>query len=145
MGEEAQMKRSALTGLVAGWCILTTGGHASAASPLEIQRAIEADARQAAPGFAGFSAQRGQQFFNARHGGDWSCATCHTADPRQPGRHARTGKSIAPLAPAANPERFTSPATVDKWFRRNCNDVLGRTCTAQEKGDVLAWLTTIRK
>jgi hypothetical protein len=123
--------------------MLGAGGPASAASPLDIQRALDAEARQAGPAFGGFSAQRGQQFYEARHGGEWSCATCHTADPRQPGRHARTGKSIPPLAPAANPERFTSAATVDKWFRRNCNDVLGRACTPVEKGDVLAWLLSL--
>ena len=47
-----------------------------------------------------------------------------------------------PLAPAANPKRFSQPASVEKWFKRNCNDVLKRLCTAQEKGDVLAWLMT---
>jgi hypothetical protein len=29
---------------------------------------------------------------------------------------------------------------VEKWFRRNCNDVLGRTCTPSEKADVMAYL-----
>jgi uncharacterized protein DUF1924 len=136
------MGRAAFTAVLVGAWALTAGGAASAASPLEIQRSLEAEARQATAGFAGFSAQRGEQFFNARHG-DWSCATCHTADPRQAGRHATTGKAIAPFAPAANADRFTSPAKVDKWFRRNCNDVLGRTCTAVEKGDVLTWLLSL--
>jgi hypothetical protein len=130
--------------IVTGW-ILGGSAHASAASPLDIQRALEAEARQASPAFSGFSGQRGQQFFKAGHGSDWSCATCHTADPRQVGRHAKTGKTLAPLAPVANPERFTDPASVDKWFKRNCNDVLGRSCTAIEKGDVLAWLLSLGK
>jgi hypothetical protein len=56
----------------------------------------------------------------------------------------RTGKSIAPLAPAVNPERFADAATAEKWFRRNCNDVVGRECTPQEKGDVLTWLISLR-
>ena len=111
----------------------------------DIERSLEAEARQSSSGFTGFSAQRGERFFNTRHVGDWSCATCHTADPRQAGRHATTGKSIAPLAPTANPDRFTNPARVEKWFGRNCNDVLGRTCTATEKGDVLAWLLSLGK
>jgi hypothetical protein len=34
---------------------------------------------------------------------------------------------------------------VEKWFKRNCNDVVGRACTAQEKGDVLAYVMTARK
>jgi hypothetical protein len=87
---------------------------------------------------------RGQQFFNASHGREWRCASCHGAVPNQAGKHAATGKSIAPLAPAFNPERFTDPAKAEKWFRRNCNDVAGRECTAAEKADVLSWLLTIK-
>jgi hypothetical protein len=29
---------------------------------------------------------------------------------------------------------------VEKWFKRNCNDVLARACTPAEKADVLAYL-----
>jgi hypothetical protein len=115
----------------------------SAATPADLQRDFEAAAR-AASGFSGFSAQRGEQFFKARHGTDWSCASCHTENPLGPGRHAKTGKTIAPLAPGANSLRFTDAASVEKWFRRNCNDVLSRTCTAQEKGDVLQYLLSLR-
>lgn len=89
-------------------------------------------------------ASRGQQFFNAAHGREWSCASCHGGTPVQPGRHAATGKAIAPLAPAFNTERFTDPAKVEKWFRRNCKDVLGRECSAAEKADVMAWLLTLK-
>ena len=117
---------------------------ASAATPLEQQKRLEADARAANPAFRGFSAQQGERFFKGTHGGEWSCASCHTANPLTPGKHAKTGKPIAPLAPGANAERFTQAATVDKWFRRNCNDVLGRVCTAQEKGDVLQYLMSLK-
>ena len=61
------------------------------------------------------------------------------------GKHTKTGKEIAPLAPATNPQRFADAAKVEKWFNRNCNDVLGRVCTAQEKGDVLAYLMSLAK
>ncbi len=44
------------------------------------------------------------------------------------------------MAPAVNPKAFTDSAKVDKWFRRNCNDVLNRECSAAEKADVLAYL-----
>jgi hypothetical protein len=91
------------------------------------------------------AAARGEQFFNAKHGAEWSCASCHGAPPTQPGKHASTGKAIGALAPAFNPERFTDPAKVEKWFRRNCNDVAGRACTAGEKADILAWLMTLKK
>jgi hypothetical protein len=90
------------------------------------------------------SVQRGQAFFTATHGREWSCSSCHGEPPTATGRHASTGKSIQPLAPAFNAERFTDPARVEKWFRRNCNDVVGRECTAAEKADVLAWLVGLR-
>jgi hypothetical protein len=116
---------------------------AHAETPADIARMLEAAARQSAPQFAGFSAERGAAFFRSAHGGEWSCSSCHTGNPLDPGRHARTGKTIAPLAPAANAERFTSLAHVEKWFRRNCNDVLSRACTPQEQGDVLAYLMQV--
>lgn len=83
---------------------------------------------------------RGQQLFTQRQGREWSCASCHTSRPTAEGQHAGTGKHIAPLAPAANAQRFTDAAKTEKWFRRNCKDVLGRECSAGEKADVLAWL-----
>jgi hypothetical protein len=119
-------------------------GIVVAQTPAEIQRSYESAARQAAPAFGGFSAQRGETFFKSAQGGDWSCASCHTQNPVAAGRHAVTGKAIAPLAPGASPARFTDPAKVEKWFTRNCNDVLKRTCTAAEKGDVLAYLMSLK-
>jgi hypothetical protein len=88
---------------------------------------------------------RGQQLFTVKHGKAWSCASCHTAVPTVEGKHASTGKVIAPLAPAFNPQSFTDPAKTEKWFRRNCNDVMGRVCTTDEKADVLAWLLTLKR
>jgi len=87
---------------------------------------------------------RGQRLFTQTHGREWSCSSCHGATPTGTGRHAVTGKPIAPLAPAFDPQRFTDAAKSDKWFRRNCNDVLGHECSAAEKADVLAWLMTLK-
>jgi len=112
---------------------------ALAADPSALLAGYRAHARETNAAFDP-SAQRGARLFTDSHGNDWSCATCHGNPPDGPGRHATTGKTIAPLAPSANPERFTSDAKVEKWFRRNCNDVLGRACTAAEKADVLAYL-----
>ncbi|MDO9074848.1 MAG: DUF1924 domain-containing protein [Rubrivivax sp.] len=111
---------------------------AQAATPAELLAAYGAAA--GAPGVAA----RGLALFTSKHGREWSCASCHGATPVQAGRHAGTGKAIEALAPAANPKRFTDAATTEKWFRRNCNDVLGRECNAGEKADVLAWLQTLR-
>lgn len=100
-------------------------------------------ARAETPGLKAFSPQRGQELFLARHG-EMSCASCHTDNPKATGKHVKTAKVIEPLAPAANPERLSDPAKVEKWFKRNCNDVLQRACTPREKGDFLAWLVSIR-
>ena len=87
---------------------------------------------------------RGQQFFSSQHGKEWSCASCHTAKPTVEGKHASTGKPIAPMAPAVNPRRFSDAAKTEKWFRRNCNDVVGRECSPAEKADVTAWLLSLK-
>lgn len=90
------------------------------------------------------AAERGRVFFNSKHGDIWSCATCHGDSPIGPGKHASTGKSIEPLAPAFNPKRFTDSAKTEKWFRRNCKDVLNRECSAAEKADVLVYLQSLK-
>lgn len=100
------------------------------------------DAKTANAAFAP-SAQRGQHFYDRifRAGSDMaSCNSCHTANPKGLGKHVITGKEIKPLAPSANAERFTDAAKSEKWFKRNCTDVIGRECTAAEKSDLAAWL-----
>lgn len=119
---------------------IVLAGTAQATQPGELLASYETAARRESPAFSAFSASRGEQFFNARHGNEWSCASCHGASGTALGKHAKTGKAIAPLSPIANPERFADAARAEKWFRRNCNDVLGRACTSAEKGDVLAYL-----
>lgn len=127
--------------------VLFFAGIAQAATPQDILRDLETEARLADAGFAGFSITRGERFYQAERAGadgtKLSCATCHTANPRAVGK-TRANKEIAPLAPAANRERSTDAAKVDKWFRRNCNDVLGRACTAEEKGDFIIYMLNIR-
>ena len=130
-------------------CILISSGFFGSQvlgeTPTDFLKQFEATARQESAAFPGFSSQRGATFFRATHGREWSCASCHTQNPVVAGKHAKTDKPIAPLAPATNAERFTRPDKVEKWFKRNCNDVMGRACTAQEKGDVLAYLTSLKK
>jgi len=53
-------------------------------------------------------------------------------------------KAIDPLGPAFNPKAFTDAARVEKWFRRNCKDVLARECSAAENADVLAYLAGLK-
>ena len=112
--------------------------HVMAATPTELLAGYTAQAGQTA------NANKGEAFFKASHGQEWQCTSCHGKSPMTGGRHASTDKAIEPLAPAANAKRFTDSAKVEKWFRRNCKDVLARECTAAEKADVLAWLITVR-
>lgn len=132
------LKKSAALSLLP-LSMLCLAPTARAATPAEMLATLQQQAAAEITGFVGFDAARGEQFFKTKHS-DWSCASCHTEDPRQPGKHAKTDKPIEPLAPAANAKRFTDPKKVAKWFKRNCGDVLGRECSAQEKGDVLAYL-----
>lgn len=105
--------------------------------------ALEIQARKDDGAFTAFSPARGRHFFDSAHGQEWSCSSCHTRNPLEAGRHAATGKPIAALAPASNPKRLSDPAKVEKWFRRNCKDVLNRECTAAEKGDVISYLLSL--
>jgi hypothetical protein len=123
---------------LAGATLIGAFAGTTQASPADLQAAYAAlGATTAVP-------DRGQQVFTTRHGREWSCSTCHGAVPTQAGRHASTGKPIAPLAPAVNPDRFVDAAKTEKWFRRNCNDVMGRECSAAEKADMISWLRTLQ-
>lgn len=110
-----------------------------------ILAALAAQARAEAPSFTTFSAQQGEALFR----GKWtegdsrtpSCTACHTDDPRGPGRNAKTGRKIGPVAVSADPKRFTNAEEVEKHFRRDCKSVLNRACTAQEKGDYITFMT----
>ena len=112
-------------------------GLAFAATPPELLKGYETQSSKASPA-------RGEQFFNTKHGKEWSCASCHENPPNHDTKHIVTGKVIKPLSPNVNAERFVDQAKVEKWFKRNCNDVLARECTAQEKADVLSWLMIVK-
>jgi hypothetical protein len=89
------------------------------------------------------SAERGKNFYGRifRAGNEMaSCAACHSANPKALGKHVITGKEISAFSPSANPERFTDAKKSEKWFKRNCTDVIGRECTAAEKSDLTTWL-----
>lgn len=126
--------------IVVAALMLTTLATSHAADTTAQTQAAHWQALAGAPA----DAERGRIFFNSRHGGEWSCASCHGTPPTAPGEHASTGKRIPTLAPAFNPKAFTDTARTDKWFRRNCKDVLGRECSALEKADVLTYLNSLR-
>ncbi|MBK1680769.1 hypothetical protein CKO20_10365 [Rhodocyclus tenuis] len=115
---------------------------AFAETPQQLLAGYVAEAAQATPGFSP-SAERGRQFYLQRHAvtdRQQGCFSCHTDNPLAPGQHVTTSKSIEPLAPVAGSERFTRAAKSEKWFRRNCKEVIGRECSAGEKADLLHFL-----
>jgi cytochrome c553 len=136
------IRRLVLTGLAALGMASAVAGAADSPASLMAHYAQTAGVPVSA-----LSATRGETLYRTEHPGRngqaVSCASCHTASPKQPGQ-TRVGKRIEPLAPAANPQRFTDAAKVEKWFRRNCQDVLQRECSAQEKGDFIAWLVQVK-
>lgn len=126
---------------VAGVCL---PGHAE--TPQQIRQTYLAEAVAAQAGFTP-SGKRGESLFRQRFAINDKmpgCTACHTDNPLKPGEHAVTGKTIRPLAMAANPERFSDPAKVEKWFGRNCKEVVGRACTPAEKSDFMTYLSEVR-
>jgi cytochrome c peroxidase len=139
--------------LISMFSTLTLGVISAAVLFAATATTVQADAPQnmlamfqAQSGVQG-SASRGEKLFFARrthsNGETVSCTTCHTENPKARGK-TRANKLIEPIAPVANKERFSDPAKVEKWFKRNCRDVLERACTEQEKADFIAFMLSVR-
>ena len=96
------------------------------------------------PDFKTFDAKRGEEIFTSKHmgkkGKEVSCETCHTTNLANSGENIFTGKTIEPLSPKANPKRLTDITEIEKWLKRNFNDVYNREGTAIEKGDVITYI-----
>jgi hypothetical protein len=95
-----------------------------------------------------FSAEAGHRLWQNTYPGkapyaQRSCSTCHGKDLNRSGQHVRTKKTIDAMAPSVNSERLTDIKKVRKWLKRNCKWTVGRECTAQEKADVLAYLSSL--
>lgn len=70
-----------------------------------------------------------------------SCTSCHSSSVKTEGKHQQTGKIIQAMSPTVNSKRLTDRKEIEKWFLRNCKWTYGRECTAQEKGNILLWLS----
>lgn len=96
------------------------------------------------PSFKGFDAKRGEEIFTSKHigkkGKEISCTSCHGTNLQKSGENIFTAKVIEPLSPKANKERFTDITTIEKWMKRNFNDVYNREGTTLEKGDVTTYI-----
>ena len=105
---------------------------------------LKQEVLQENPKFTGFDAKRGEEIFTSSHigkkGKEIACTTCHTMNLNNSGENTFTGKTIEPLSPKANPKRFTDVKEIEKWMKRNFNDVYNREGTALEKGDVTTYI-----
>ena len=110
----------------------------------EYLSSLKQEALKENPNFKGFDAKRGEEIFTSKHigkkGKEISCTSCHGMDLNKSGENIFTGKSIEPLSPKANPKRFTDVEEIEKWLKRNFNDVYNREGTAVGKGDVLTYI-----
>lgn len=128
------------------WVAVIALVWASTATSADLVAGYVREVRQQNPGFSPDS-QRGSAFFKRRFAVNDkmpACTACHGDDMLKNGQHVITGKFIKAMAPAAEPSRLSDPAKVEKWFLRNCNEVVGRPCSAAEKADVAVWLMSVR-
>lgn len=94
------------------------------------------------------TAEAGRAFFTKKYARrkdnkEESCSSCHTDNPMNKGKHVDTGKAIQPLSPVANPARFSDLQKVETKFKKHCNNIIGRDCTPQEKGDYITYLLSV--
>lgn len=132
---------SVLLGMVA------FGAQADVASAQKLADKYAAIAKGINPSFTTPSAEDGKVFFNREigvKGKKVACASCHTANPANTGKHIVTGKPIRPLAPAVNPKRFSDLDKVEDKFVEHCNEITGSDCTAQEKANFITYLITVK-
>jgi hypothetical protein len=122
--------------------VLASSGTGLASASPAVDTLLEQYRQQ---GVTAFDAMDGQNFWVQKFNPSGTkqvrqCATCHTANPRNTGKHARTGKPIEPMAPTVNSKRLTEVKEIRKWLYRNCKWTVGRECTPQEKGNLLIWM-----
>jgi cytochrome c553 len=141
--EEYTMHRKlTITSLAATLALSFSGAGISGTREDQLDK-YASTAKASNPAFSGFSAARGKVLHTQAFAGGKpdtpACTSCHGNDTRGAGRNP-AGKAIDPMALSASPSRYTDPAKVEKWFKRNCNEVLGRECTPLEKGDWLSFM-----
>ncbi|HSI42959.1 MAG TPA: DUF1924 domain-containing protein [Methylotenera sp.] len=126
--------------------LATLSAHADVANAVKLEKKYAAFAKTANPEYSGPSAVDGKFFFNRKiklaNGKEAACASCHTANPADEGKHIITGKPIKPLSPTVNYKRFSDVEKVEEQFTKHCNDIIGSDCTAAEKANYIAYLLT---
>lgn len=132
--------------LAASLCFATISAHADLANADKLAHKYTAIAISENVAFSGPSVVDGKFFFNRKikvaTGKAQACASCHTSNPADVGKHAVTGRAIRPLSPAINFKRFSDIDKVEEQFTQHCNDIIGSDCTAAEKANFITYLMT---
>ena len=129
------MKPRLVSIAILGAAVIAAGTAVAAQAPIEQLQVYRQQ------GIEQTDAARGKQLWYASVN-ERSCSLCHGDSPVDIGKHASTGKQIAPMALSVNSERYQSAKKIEKWFLRNCKWTFGRECNLQEKADILTWLAS---
>lgn len=89
-----------------------------------------------------FDIERGRTLWEKKVDGK-SCVNCHNVDVTKPGKVGFWvfKFDLPPMALSVNPKLFEDPDNTEKQLNKRCDKVLGRLCTAQEKGDIIKYLS----
>lgn len=130
--------------------VFTSQAYADVDTAQQLVKRYAAIAKMQDASYTEPSASEGKVFFNREviqfkgsrknPGKPLSCASCHTGNPADNGKHIVTGKKIKPLSPTVNPKRFDNIEHVETQFSKHCKEVIGSDCTAQEKASYIAFL-----
>ena len=121
--------------------------QADVASAEKMEKLYTTIAKSVTPDYAGPNADDGKEFYNrkftlAKGNKEVACASCHTANPADKGKHIVTGKAIKPLSPVVNAKRFSDLDKVEDKFTKHCNEIIGADCKPEEKANFIAYLLT---
>lgn len=128
------------SGLIIAALLITQSALANDSAVIQVMNELTSQ------GAVSANAINGSTLWNKTYAGDApfterSCSSCHNDKLTTTGKHVKTGKSIKPLAPSVNKDSLTDARKINKWFLRNCKWTLGRECSAQEKADILSFIS----
>lgn len=141
------MRNKLIVALLIALGVLSLNAQADVETAKAFARKYAVVAKNINPDFKGFYPDMGRNFFKREltlKGQQVSCSSCHTDNPANPGKHIVTHKPIKPLSPVIEKTRFSNLEKVEEKFVEHCNEILGRDCTAQEKGNYIAYLLTVK-
>ena len=132
--------------LLALLSLSAASANANVANAEKLVSIYSAIAKHDNPEYAGPTAADGKFFFNRKiklgKGKETACASCHTANPADEGKHSVTGKAIRPLSPVVNAKRFEDFEKVQGKFTQHCKEVIGSDCTSAEKASYITYVLT---